>query len=145
MSPRPAVLVALCCLACGKGPQPLTPQSLPETLAQFMAAVKANDLERLKTLWGTERGPATGWMKPEDLKQRLTVLQIYLNHTSYRMIEGPLPVSGKDDRRNFRVELTRLNTCTIVVPIELARSNARWFVVGTDLAAVGNPAEPCKH
>lgn len=145
MSPRLAVLVALSCLACGTGPKPPAPQSLPETLAQFLAAVKANDLERMKTLWGTERGPAAGWMKAEDLKQRLTVLQIYLNHTSYRVIEGPLPVSDKDDRRRFRVELQRPNTCTIVVPLELARSHDRWFVVGTDLAAVGNPAEPCKH
>lgn len=148
MRPRLTVLVALGTLACGGrgGSQAPAPQSLPDALAQFLAAVKANDIERMKTLWGTERGPATGWMKDADVKQRLTVLQIYLNHVGYRVIEGPLPVPNKDDRRSFRVELQRATSCTIVVPIELARAkDGRWLVVGTDLASVSNPAEPCKR
>jgi len=146
--PRLLVLVALGALACGggSGSQTPAPQSLPESLAQFMSAVKANDLDRMKALWGTERGPASGWMKGEELKQRLTVLQIYLNHVGYRVIEGPLPVPTKDDRRMFRIELQRANTCSVAVPIELAHAkDGRWLVVGTDLAAVGNPAEPCKR
>ena len=142
-----AVLVALGALACGGGgSQTPAPQSLPESLAQFMAAVKANDLDHRKALWVTERVPASGWMKSEELKQRLTVLQIYLNHVGYRVIEGPLPVANKDDRRLFRVELQRATACTLVVPIELAHAkDGRWLVVGTDLAAVANPAEPCKR
>ena len=147
MRPRLTVLVALGALACGGGrSQTPAPQSLPDALAQFLSAVKANDLDRMKALWGTERGPASGWMKDGELKQRLSVLQIYLNHVGYRVIEGPLPVPNKDERRMFRVELQRATSCTVVVPIELARAgNGRWLVVGTDLAAVSNPAEPCKH
>ena len=148
MRPRLLVLVALGALACGggRGSQTPAPQSLPESLAQFMSAVKANDLEHMKALWGTERGPASGWMKSEELRQRLTVLQIYLNHVGYRVIEGPLPVPTKDERRMFRVELQRATSCTVVVPIELAHAkDGRWLVVGTDLAAVGNPSEPCKR
>jgi hypothetical protein len=141
------VLVALGALACGGGgSQTTAPQSLPESLAQFLNAVKANDIDHVKALWGTERGPASGWMKGDELKQRLTVLQIYLNHVGYRVIEGPLPVTNKDDRRMFRVELQRATSCTVVVPIELAHAkDGRWLVVGTDLAAVANPAEPCKR
>jgi len=148
VTPRLIALVALGALACGgRGGSPATaPQALPESLAQFMSAVKANDLDRMKALWGTERGPASGWMKSGELKQRLTVLQIYLNHVGYRVIEGPLPVPNKDDRRIFRVELQRATSCTVVVPIELAHAkDGHWLVVGTDLAAVGNPAEPCKR
>lgn len=147
MRPRLTVLVALGALACGGGgSQAPAPQSLPDALAQFLTAVKANDLERMKALWGTERGPATGWMKDADIRQRLQVLQIYLNHVGYRVVEGPLPVPNKDARRVFRVELQRASSCTVVVPIELARaSNGRWLIVGTDLATVSNPAEPCKQ
>src|SRR5438105_5620722 len=84
--PRLTVLVALGCLACGgAGPGKLAPQSPQETLAQFMSAVKANDLERMRTLWGSERGLASGHLKSTDVNQRLAVLQIYLRseeHTS---------------------------------------------------------------
>jgi hypothetical protein len=144
--PRLTVLVALGCLACGgAGPGKLAPQSPQETLAQFMSAVKANDLERMRALWGSERGLASSRMKSGDVNQRLTVLQIYLNHVGYRVVEGPLSVLSKDDRRLFRVELERSTSCRIVVPIEVARSkDGRWLVVGTDLASIPNPASSCK-
>src|SRR2546429_6633390 len=116
-----------------------------ETLAQFMSAVKANDLERMRTLWGSERGLASGHLKSTDVNQRLAVLQIYLNHVGYRVVEGPLPVPNKEDRRLLRVELQRSTSCTVVVPIELARTKeGRWLVVGTDLASIPNPAAACK-
>ena len=141
------VLVALASLACGggAGPEKLAPQSPQETLAQFMSAVKANDLERMRTLWGSERGLASGHLKSTDVNQRLAVLQIYLNHVGYRVVEGPLPVPNKEDRRLLRVELQRSTSCTVVVPIELARTKeGRWLVVGTDLASIPNPAAACK-
>jgi hypothetical protein len=141
------VLVALGSLACGGGAAPgkLAPQSPQETLAQFMSAVKANDLDRMRALWGNERGPASDRMKSAEVTQRLTVLQIYLNHVGYRVVEGPLPVPNKEDRRVFRVELQRATSCTVVVPIEVARTkDGRWMVVGADLATIPNPASPCK-
>src|SRR5438309_495485 len=141
------VLVALASLACGggAGPGKLAPQSPQETLAQFMSAVKENNISRMGTLWGSERGPATNWMKSDQLRERLAVLQIYLNHVGYRVVEGPLPVPNKEDRRLLRVELQRSTSCTVVVPIELARTKeGRWLVVGTDLASIPNPAAACK-
>lgn len=145
MIPRPAVLVALTCLACGKGPPPPAPQTLQQTLAEFMAAVKANDLGRMKNLWGSERGPASGYMDAEYLRRSLTVFQIYLNHTDYRIVEGPLPIPGKDRLRTFRVELQRPTGCRVVVPIDLVRANnGSWLVNDIHLEAAGNPAAACK-
>ena len=146
MRPRLTVLVALGSLACGGGAAPgkLAPQSPQETLAQFMAAVKANDLERMRTPWGNERGLASAHLKSDEVNQRLTVLQIYLNHVGYRVLEGPLPVLNKEERRTFRVELERATSCKVVVPIEVARKDGRWLVVGTDLASIPNPAQACK-
>ena len=60
------------------------PQSINASLEQFMAAVKANDLERLGGLWGTDRGPAAQWMDRQQLRQRLTVIQKYMEHSGYR-------------------------------------------------------------
>src|SRR5256886_14427850 len=87
--PRLTVLVALGCLACGggAGPGKLAPQSPQETLAQFMSAVKANDLGRIQELWGSERGAAADHMKNSDVNPRPTRLHIYLDHLGY-------PVTG---------------------------------------------------
>jgi hypothetical protein len=146
VKPRLAVLVGLGLLACGGGgTRPPTPQSLPETLAQFLAAVKAGDLKRMGTLWGTERGPAVDWMKAEELNQRLTVIQKYLNHAGYRVLEGPVDVPGQNNERTFRVELRRANGCTVVLPIDLVRAkNGGWLVLDVHLGTAGNPSAGCK-
>ena len=146
MKPRLAVLVALGALACGGGgSRTPAPQSLNETLAQFLSAVKANDAKRVATLWGTERGPAADWMKADELSQRVAVIQRYLNHSGYRVVEGPLPVPGQDNQRAFRVELQRRNGCNVVLPIDLVRAKSgTWLVLDVHLDVAGNPAAGCK-
>src|SRR2546427_234779 len=132
VKPRLAVLVALGSLACGGGgSRTPAPQSLNETLAQFLSAVKANDAKRMGVLWGTERGPAADWMKAEELNQRVAVIQRYLNHAGYRVVEGPLSVPGQENQRSFRVELQRAKSGT-------------WLVLDVHLDIAGNPAAGCK-
>jgi hypothetical protein len=146
--PRLAVLVALGAVACGGGParQTPAPQSPQQALAAFMAAVKANDLPHMDSLWGNEKGPASTYTKPEDVQKRLVVFQIYLNHVGYRVLEGPLPVPGQDRVVRFRIELERPNSCTIVFPIDLMRAKSgQWLVNAVDLASLPNPARGCPH
>ncbi len=141
---RLAVLMALGGLACGSSPAPVSPQSMSETLTQFLSAVNANDLSQMGHLWGTERGPAADWMKPEELKQRLAVIQKYLKHAGYRVVEGPAAVPGRDNRRAYRVELQR-EQCNFVLPIDLVRTkNGGWLVYDVHLESAGNPAAACK-
>src|SRR6058998_2723849 len=60
--------------ACGGSrPGTVVPQSMNESVAQFLAAVKANDQKRMGELWGTERGPASGSMNAGVLRQRVAV------------------------------------------------------------------------
>ncbi len=142
-----AVLVALGGFACGggAGPQTPAPQSLQETLAQFMTAVKANNLDRMGALWGTERGPASNSMKPEVLRERLTVIQKYLDHVGYRVVEGPVPVPGKDNIQTLRVELQRAQSCTVVFPIDLVHTKSgSWLVLDPHLESVGTPRTSCR-
>src|SRR5213595_2040901 len=139
--PRLTVLVALGCLACGggAGPGKLAPQSPQETLAQFMSAVKDNNIERMGTLWGSERGPATSWMKSDQLRERLTVVQKYVDHAGYRVIEGPLAVPGHDNLKSFRVELQRQGGCTVVFPVDLVRTKSGgWVGDGVPAVSEGN-------
>jgi hypothetical protein len=127
--------------ACGSRPgtgRPV-PQSMNESIAQFLAAVKANDQRRMGELWGTERGPAAGSMNRDVLRQRLAVIQKYLDHTGYRIIEGPLLVSGRDDLRTYRIELQRSN-CNQVMPIDVIRTRSGgWLVYDVHLESAGSP------
>src|SRR2546427_3964072 len=116
VKPRLAVLVALGLLACGGGSRTPAPQSLPETLAQFMSAVKANDAKRMGTLWGTERGPAAEWMKSDELQQRLGGIQKYLSHAGHPVIAGPLPLAGQDNQRRFPDDIQRANGSHTLLP-----------------------------
>jgi hypothetical protein len=115
-----------------------------ESVAQFLAAVKANDLKRMGELWGTERGPAAQSMKGDVLRQRLTVIQKYLDHTGYRVIEGPLLVPGHQDLRTYRVELQR-TSCNQVMPMDVIKTHSGgWLVYDVHLEAAGTPAGRCQ-
>ncbi len=140
-----ALLLFAGSIACGKNPGAGTPvpQSINESVAQFLAAVKANDQKRMGELWGTERGPAANSMNAGVLRQRLTVIQKYLDHTGYRIVEGPLTVPGHDDLRTYRVELQRAN-CNQVLPIDVVRTHSGgWLVYDVHLESAGSPGGRC--
>jgi hypothetical protein len=131
--------------ACGRGsPQTPVPQSVSAALEQFLSAVKANDQSRMGALWGTDRGPAAQWMKAQELRQRLSVIQKYLDHVGYRIVEGPLTVPNRADLRTYRVDLQR-SGCNQVVPIDVIRTRSGgWLVYDVHLEAAGSPASRCQ-
>lgn len=145
MTRRLALLVLLAGVGCGGHFTPATPipQSVKNALYDFMQAVKANDLERMGTLWGTDRGPASQFMEPDVLRMRLTVIQKYLVHDGYRVVEGPTTPPGKPLIRSVQVELQR-EGCNVVLPIDLVAVRAGgWLVYDVHLEQAGNPAARC--
>lgn len=145
MMRRLTVLAVLGAFGCGGGQRPsaATPQDMQETVTRFLAAVKANDLSRMGQLWGTDKGPAAASMNPTELNQRLTVIQRYLTHSGFRVIQGPLAVPGNERLRTFRVELQRTN-CARVLPIDVVQTRAGgWVVYDVHLEAAGNPVLAC--
>ena len=129
-----------------RGPKPATPvpQSMNESVSQFLAAVKANNQQRMGELWGTDRGPAAATMDANKLRQRVTVIQKYLDHTGYRIVEGPLLVPGHDELRTFRIELQREN-CNQVMPIDVVRTRSGgWLVFDVHLESAGTPTGRCQ-
>src|SRR4029077_15090836 len=104
---RLAMLVAFGSLVCGSRPSAMTPE--PQTpnaaVAQFLAAVKARDLTGMGRLWGDKDGPVRGRLADSVLTKRLTIMQIYLAHDGYRIVEGPNASPGRADAVTFRVEL----------------------------------------
>jgi len=153
---RLAVSLACSLAACG-GPQrpaTLVPQSPNEALKQFMEAVNANDLTRMGNLFGSDRGPASSFQDAGYLRNQLTTIQIYLKHSGYRIIEGPIPaaplnptfknVPGPNKLRDCRIELQR-GGCNHVLPITLVRTNSgSWLVYDVHLESAGNPSRGCR-
>ena len=141
----PLLLAALA--ACGGGspapaatPSPATPA---DALAGFLDAVRQNDLSRMGHLWGSERGPAAGWMAAEELNKRVAVIQKYLLHGGYRVVEGPMPVPGESRRMAFRVELRR-DECVHVQAIDVVRvDRGGWVVQDVHLGEARSPVQAC--
>jgi hypothetical protein len=152
------VFFAALAVACGgnQGPSAPVPQTMNDALTQFLAAVKANDLTHMGQLWGTEQGPAAGFMDSKKLRERLTVIQKYLENAGYRIVEGPLLVPGHDELRTYRVELQHAKcnegpastTSTVpqvrVQPIDLVRTRSGgWLVYDVHLESSGTPGTSC--
>jgi len=83
-------------------------------------------------------------MKPQELRMRLTVIQKYLDHVGYRVIEGPLVAPGNANVRSYRIELQRQN-CNHVQPLDFIHTRSGgWLVYDVHLESSGNPAAPCQ-
>lgn len=132
-----ALLGAGCSRSSG-GPAPADPAA---AVQQFLAASKANDIERMGQLWGTSKGPAVGRMPRDRMEKSLTVIRIYLEHESYAIEPGSSPADAADERV-VRVRITRKG-CNPVVPFTVVRWRTGWLVRAIDLEAAGNPAIPC--
>lgn len=100
---------------------------------QFLAAVRAEDLQAMSIIWGTERGPARDHMPRDEMEKREIILVCYMQHDNYRILrEG----SGDGGRRVMDLELTNgpLTRTTTIHTIRGPRG--RWFVEKMDIAAV---------
>jgi hypothetical protein len=130
--------------ACGTGRSgSLEPADPAATVRTFLAAVQDSNLTAMADLWGGARGPAVGYMDREELRKRLTVIQIYLDHERYELVQGGgLTVAGGGGRQGVVARLFRAG-CISNVPFTLVPWSGRWLVNDIDLSAVGNPARQC--
>lgn len=109
-----------------------------------MDAVKANDLRNMAELWGSARGPASGYMDDDELTQRLTILQRYLIHDRYEiLVPQTAPLSAGQRTRVYQVRITRRG-CTPVIPFTLVQSGQGWLVQSVDLSQAGSPTRRCQ-
>ena len=100
---------------------------------QFLAAVRATDLQAMSVVFGTSSGPARDNMEREQLDKRLIILQCYFNHDKSRMLGETAGVGG---HRVFTVELTRGRFVKSPRFYAIKGPNERWFVDNMEIAAV---------
>ncbi len=125
------------------GPAPSSPEA---TVGQFLAAVNANDHNRMAALWGDERGPSADVMRNAARRDSLmTIYQRLLATDSVRVL-GSEPVPGSASRRLLRMELFQGDR-RVTVPFTLApQRDGGWLVAAFDpqplMPAVNAPPRP---
>jgi len=129
-----AILCLVAFVACARQTPGVTPAATPEaTVGQFLAAVNANDLERMAALFGDERG-RTAWGTPAARQERLAIMQHVLKADSSRILGAEPDTSGATSRRVLHVELIDA-VRRVTVPFVVARQNAGgWLVFAIGLA-----------
>ncbi len=147
-APRSLILVILSasvisCSKSGTTTQPL-PSDPDAAVVSFLSAVRAEDIDAMGRLWGTDDGPAADWMDGAELERRLTVMRIYLQHEEYAVVAGARDptVRLRQGERLVSVRITR-NGCTPVVPFTVTPYRDGWLVRDVKLEAAGNPARSC--
>lgn len=141
----PAIVLAAAVLAACGGPRPTTQNPAPsapeQTVAQFLAAANAADLERMASLWGDRRGPSnvTNTIPPEQRQTRLTIMQRLLGSDEHRVLRESNEPEGA---RLLQVELVR-GTRRFTVPFTLvpARTGG-WLINQIGLDAAMPPTQP---
>jgi hypothetical protein len=100
----------------------------------FLAAVRAQDLQAMSLVWGSSRGPARDIIDDRaELEKRELVMQCYLNHDKYRILND---VPGDGGARVFRVELVK-GDLTRATDFRTVRGPSdRWYVLEADLNPV---------
>lgn len=130
--------VLSCATTPSPGPAPSTNDGLGAAAPRlavdaFLDAVRTEDIQAMGATWGTTRGPARETIERTELEKRAIILQCYLQHDSYRVI-NELP--GEAGRRVVRVELTRGSDKRSPSLHTVRGPGGRWYVENVELAAV---------
>lgn len=99
---------------------------------QFLASIKAEDVQATSIIWGSAKGPARELIRDRnELEKRVLIMQCNLRFDTYRIVSD---VPGDGAKRNLRVELRRGQLSATTTMTVTPGPNQRWFVENTDLA-----------
>ena len=103
-------------------------------LAEFLASVRAQDLQAMSGAWGDRDGAVRDnkKMSRQEMEQRELLLMCYFRHDSYRVL-GESP--GQDNERVMSVELTK-GTLKRTTNFYMTRGSERWYVRSADIEPV---------
>ena len=128
-------------LACGHpnvAPSPASPEA---TVAAFLDAANAADLDRMASLWGDERGPSSASRKlsVEERRQIMTIMQRLLRSDSSHLVSTNNTAPTRPVRTYELVQGAR----RVQVPFTCAASRyGGWLVADIGLDAAMPSAGP---
>lgn len=100
----------------------------------FLAAVRAQDLQAMSNVWGTEQGLARDQLDRAELEKRELIMQCVFEHDGSRIVDDSPSERG---RRAIRVELTK-GRAAIVRTFYVARGPSdRWYVADAEMSSQG--------
>lgn len=100
---------------------------------QFLTAVKAQDIQAMSVLFGTNNGPSRDNMNRDELEKRLVILQCYFNHDKFRILsESP----GESGHKVLEVELSRDGNLRTPNFYAVPGPQNRWYIDNMEIAAV---------
>ncbi len=106
----------------------------PRTAVEaFLTAVRAQDIQAMSVIFGTNRGPARDNMDRDELEKRLVILQCYFNHDKFRILRD-LP--GDAGHRIVVAEVTRGTNVRTPSFYTIAGPGGRFYVDNMEIAAV---------
>ena len=105
----------------------------------FLAAVHAQDLQAMSGYWGSERGPAREALARDVLEKRELIMQCYLTHDRYNVLNE---LSGDKGRRVLRVSLSKGGITKETNFTAVQGPANRWYVEEVDLS---NTAALCNR
>lgn len=97
---------------------------------EFLASVRAEDLQAMSTVWGTTSGPARDALPRQELEKRELIMMCYFRHDSSRILEEAPGTGGKTV---FAVELKRGGLTGSTNFYVVAGPRGRWYVESADL------------
>lgn len=126
------VILLLALAACTHAAPPSAgmPQSPGEVSARkavetFLGAVRAQDLQAMSLIWGTEKGPARDVVDRAQLEKRELIMQCYLGHDKFQILSD---TPQRPDLHVLHVSLTK-GTITRETTFTAVRGpRDRWYV-----------------
>jgi hypothetical protein len=126
------LLMLAACAPPRPGVQQAGAKSPKAAVESFLAAVRAQDLQAMAAVWGTDKGPARDAMAPDRLEKSELIMMCYFNHDKFRIGRE----SVREGKQLYAVDLSKgpLNRTTTFYTVK--GPSSRWFVENADIAPV---------
>ncbi len=135
--------------ACASQPQPSDPSPAAGTplpsrgvdgapnpraaLDRFLQTIEQQDIQATASIWGTNKGPAREQIERVELEKRIIVMQCYLAHDSYNVLNDS---PSADEKREFLVQLTNSGRSAQTTFVAVEGPRDRWYIESAQLEPV---------
>lgn len=125
---RNAIVLLIALAACHNTPRDTATTGAPTAalaVERFLGSAKAQDLQAMSTVWGSERGAARDVTDRSQLEKRELIMMCYLTHDTFRVrSEGP----AQGGKRAYVVELRRGPVARSTTFTTVLGPSSRWYV-----------------